>query len=70
VLTLGHFVVEQYEHIVSDLIGQRATNYLMQLGVDPAYIGAVAAIIQAARFRATLVTSPSASHLTSFPLDA
>ena len=54
----------------SDLIGQRAANYLMQLGVDPAHIGAVAAIIPAARLRATLVSSPSASHLTSFPLDA
>ena len=34
-LTLGHFVVEQYEHIVSDLIRQRAANYLMELDVDP-----------------------------------
>ena len=54
----------------SDLIGQRAANYLMQRGVDPAHLGAVAAIIPAARLRATLVSSPSASHLTSFPLDA
>ena len=45
VLSLGHWVIEHYEHIVSDLIRQWAANYLMELGVEPAYIGAVATII-------------------------
>jgi hypothetical protein len=45
VLTLVHWAIEQYEHIVSDLIRQRAANYLMEFGVEPAYIGVVATTI-------------------------
>lgn len=42
---MGRWVIEQYERVASDLFGQQAANYLMQPGVEPAYIGVLAAIL-------------------------